>query len=351
MPKLTGTERVFKAVRRQEPDVVPTFEMDIHIDVIQAIKPGLDYVEFCDYMYLDAVVYFDQKSLKWEMLDEAKGVARSEWGNISRFTGAAQFIPVLREPVIKSEKDLDNYVPPDPDLPFRYTAIEEGVKRFKGKRAVIAVVLDPFRILAMYLRGEVELFKDMIRNPDMVERMSEIARDYALRYVKNCIDIGVDIIWNGGDWAITQSPFVSREFTKRFLIPGLKRIVDYCHSRGVPCLEHSDGNLRPILDLMVGTGIDALHPIDPIAGMDLGEVKAEYGDRICLMGNVECGELLSWGTKEDVRRAVKECIGKAGKGGGYICMSSNSIHGAVNPENYVEMVKAIRDYGKYPISI
>jgi len=85
--------------------------------------------------------------------------------------------------------------------------------------------------------------------------------------------------------------------------------------------------------------------------MDLGEVKAEYGDRICLMGNVECGELLSWGTKEDVRRAVKECIGKAGKGGGYICMSSNSIHGAVNPENYVEMVKAIRDYGKYPISI
>ncbi|GAG83986.1 unnamed protein product, partial [marine sediment metagenome] len=68
-------------------------------------------------------------------------------------------------------------VPPDPDLPFRYTAIEEGVKRFKGKRAVIAVVLDPFRILAMYLRGEVELFKDMIRNPDMVERMSEIARE------------------------------------------------------------------------------------------------------------------------------------------------------------------------------
>ena len=69
------------------------------------------------------------------------------------------------------------------------------------------------------------------------------------------------------------------------------------------------------------------------------------------MGNIECGELLSWGTKEDVRQAVKECIRKAGKGGGHICMSSNSIHGAVNPENYVEMIKAIRDYGKYPISI
>jgi len=48
---------------------------------------------------------------------------------------------------------------------------------------------------------------------------------------------------------------------------------------------------------------------------------------------------------------VRECIDKAGKGGGYICMSSNTIHGAVNPENYVEMVRAIRDYGKYPLSL
>ena len=102
---------------------------------------------------------------------------------------------------------------------------------------------------------------------------------------------------------------------------------------------------------MVETGIDALNPIDPVAGMDLGDMKARYGDKICLMGNVDCGNLLSYGTKEEVRSAVKECIRKAGKGGGYICMSSNSIHGAVNPENYTEMVRAIREYGKYPLTL
>ena len=97
------------------------------------------------------------------------------------------------------------------------------------------------------------------------------------------------------------------------------------------------------------TGIDALHPIDPIAGMDLGEVKIEYGDRICLMGNVECGELLSWGTKKDVRKTVKECIRKAGKGGGLICMSSNSVHSGVKPENYLAMVETVKKYGEYPL--
>ncbi|MDP6127412.1 MAG: uroporphyrinogen decarboxylase family protein [Dehalococcoidales bacterium] len=101
---------------------------------------------------------------------------------------------------------------------------------------------------------------------------------------------------------------------------------------------------------MMETGIDGLHPIDTITGMNLGDMKARYGNRICLMGNVGCGNLLSFGTREEVREAVKECIQKAGKRGGYICMSSNTIHGAVNPENYIEIVKAIRKYGKYPLS-
>jgi uroporphyrinogen decarboxylase len=330
--------------------MVPTFETDIHTKVIQAIKPGLDYVEFCQYMDLDAVVYFDMKGLRWETVDQARGLRRSEWGNISAFSGAAEFNPVLREPAIKAEADLDHFVLPDPDRPDRFAEMEKGVKRFKGDKAVIAAVLDPFRILTNYLRGEAELFRDMIRNPDMVERMSQMARSYTRRYLQNCIEVGVDIILNAGDYAVTQAPFVSRGLTERFLIPGLKQSVDLAHGQGLPCLEHSDGNLMPIVDLMVATGIDGLHPIDPIAGMDLGDMKARYGDSVCLMGNVDCGNLLSFGTREEVSKAVQDCLRKAGKGGGYICMSSNTIHGAVNPENYVEMIKAIREYGRYPLA-
>jgi uroporphyrinogen-III decarboxylase len=66
---------------------------------------------------------------------------------------------------------------------------------------------------------------------------------------------------------------------------------------------------------------------------------------------VDCAYILTWGTLEQVREEVKRCIRQAARGGGFICMSSNSIHSAVKPENYVEMVRAIHDYGKYPISI
>ena len=67
-------------------------------------------------------------------------------------------------------------------------------------------------------------------------------------------------------------------------------------------------------------------------------------------GNVDCAYLLPDGTTDEVREAVRKCIMQAGKGGGYICGTSNSVHPTVKPENYVAMVEAIKEYGKYPLS-
>lgn len=114
-------------------------------------------------------------------------------------------------------------------------------------------------------------------------------------------------------------------------------------------MKHTDGNLWPIMDDIVDTGLDALDPLEPMAGMDIGKVKERYGDRIALAGNVDCGELLSRGTTEDVVEAVKETIAKASPGGGHILASSNSIHPAVKPENYRAMVEAAKEFGQYPL--
>ena len=51
------------------------------------------------------------------------------------------------------------------------------------------------------------------------------------------------------------------------------------------------------MDDIVETNIDGLNPMEPVAGMDIGEVKQKYGDRICLIGNIDCGNLLSNGKK------------------------------------------------------
>jgi len=346
---MNGLERVMTALRIQEPDRVPHFER-VANRVREAILPGASEEDFIEHLDLDGVRFIDRThSWSYEMVDEGKKIKRDQWGGLVRYTSEDN--PVPMEPAIKSEKDLEMYVLPDPDEEWRYDYLRQLVKRFKGERAIVVGVTDIFALGRENFLGDVGYFRAMVKNPDFIDRASEVILDYQLRYMRNCIDLGVDIFWVNGDWAMTERPMVSRQFTEKFLAPPLKKLVDYAHSRGVPVIKHTDGNIWPIYDTIIDAGVDGLHPIDPMAGMDIGEAKAKFGDKVCLCGNVSCAFSLVSGTEEEVRQETREVIRKAGKGGGLICMSSNSVHSGVNPKNYLAMVRAIREFGRYPLSL
>ena len=236
-------------------------------------------------------------------------------------------------------------------LPSLSRKTSTSSRAYPAGRAIVVGVTDVFALGRENFIGDVGYFRAMVKNPGLIERVNEMLLGYQMRFARNCIELGADVLWLNGDWAMTEKPMVSREFTERFLAPPIKKVVDYAHSRGVPCIKHTDGNIWPIYDIILDTGVDGLNPIDPMAGMDIGEAKAKFGDRVCLCGNVSCAFSLVSGTVEEVRQETREVIRKAGKGGGLICMSSNSIHSGVKPENYVAMVKAIREFGQYPLSL
>jgi uroporphyrinogen decarboxylase len=104
----------------------------------------------------------------------------------------------------------------------------------------------------------------------------------------------------------------------------------------------------PILEDLLTLGMAGLHPIQQ-AAMDIGKVKALYGRRICILGNIDLDYTLTRGTPEEVEREVRERIAVAGEGGGYIITSANSLPDYCKTENVWAMSKAIRKYGKYPL--
>lgn len=161
-------------------------------------------------------------------------------------------------------------------------------------------------------------------------------------------EAGVDAIFVTDDYADRKGPFMSPKLFGEFELENLKKIVRIGRKYGIPVLKHSDGNLYPILDDIIDSGINCLHPIEPNV-MDLADVKKKYGHKICLAGNVDCKYVLPFGSEEDVRRDVRRCIDAAGEGGGFILTSSNSLHANVKPENILIMVDEARKYGRYPL--
>jgi uroporphyrinogen decarboxylase len=83
--------------------------------------------------------------------------------------------------------------------------------------------------------------------------------------------------------------------------------------------------------------------------MDIAEAKAKLGDRLCLVGNIDCVEVLVSAGRDEVVSTVRETLRIAAPGGGYILSSSNSIHSDVKPENYLAMVEAGLEFGVYSV--
>ena len=95
---------------------------------------------------------------------------------------------------------------------------------------------------------------------------------------------------------------------------------------------------------MLGT-----YPITPASPLlhTLAGFKERYGKRVCLIGNVDCIEVLTSGSRDAVVEDVRRCLREGAANGGYMLSSSNAFHSATRPENFVAMVEALRRFGGY----
>jgi uroporphyrinogen decarboxylase len=344
MAEMTSTERVLAVLRREEPDRIPHFEWAVDRKVREMLCPGSSYEEFVVRLEWDAILA--APDFKKEQV--GPDLWKNEWGIVRRYTGEESMFPV--DGPIRTLADLDRYEPPDPRAEGRYASIEGIVREFKGKKAIGVHLNDVFS-LPRYLLGFNELMLAFADCPRLVEGLVELSVNVNLAMAREVAARGADFVFTGDDYASAQQPFVSPAVFRKILYPGLKRVVTGCKDLGLRVIKHTDGNIRPLLDMIVDSGIDCLDPIDPVGGMDMGEMKARYGSRIALKGNVDCAGTLAFGTVKDVIEETRETIRSAAPGGGFILSSSNSIHSSVPPGNYLAMLHALRMYGKYPISL
>ena len=345
---MNGYKRIVAALQHEQPDRIPIMELSIHPKVLEGLCPGCDLFDMVERMDLDGVCV-GLAGIGPPRTGQRPAYYVSEWG--VRFGRTTENYHPIEGP-IKSEADLDNFVPPDPNIDGLLDHVREAVRRFKGKRFIAyPTPHGPDFMSAAIMRNLPQFLVDLIENPKLAHRILKMVSDYHCTLARRAIEAGADGVVLAGDWAFNSGPFMSPAHFKEFVLPYFKRCIDVCHEAGAYAIKHTDGNLWPIMDMIADSGIDALNPIQPDAGMDIGEVKQKYGDRLCLAGNINCGHTLSEAPVEEVQREVKEAIRKAGPGGGYIMMSSNSLHSSVKPGNYRAMVEATREYGRYPLDI
>ena len=126
----------------------------------------------------------------------------------------------------------------------------------------------------------------------------------------------------------------------------LVRLVAGYRELGFYVIKHTDGNTLPILDSLMEARPHALHSLDPQGGVDIAELKKRIGDKVCLIGNVNCG-LMDTGTDEQVIESARYALKHGMPGGGYIFSTSNCVYTGMPLRRYELILDIWRREGNY----
>jgi uroporphyrinogen decarboxylase len=187
----------------------------------------------------------------------------------------------------------------------------------------------------------------MSDDPEGLKREASANVDAALARAEQFAKYGgLDGFALCADYCFNTGPFMSPSQFSEFVTPYLARLIQGYRDMGFYTIKHTDGNIMPILDQLVQANPHALHSLDPQGGVDIAEVKRLYGDRVCLIGNVNCG-LLDTGTEEEVIESARYALRHGMPGGGYIFSTSNCIYTGMRLARYELMLDVWRKEGNY----
>jgi uroporphyrinogen decarboxylase len=169
------------------------------------------------------------------------------------------------------------------------------------------------------------------------ERMERIAH----------LDIRPDFLFCGSSGSLVfQSPAMFRELA----LPVLKRATELAHDLGIPTHVHSCGPQREMVRMAAQeTMLTVIDPLEvpPMGDCDLAELKAHFGDKIVLKGNLHTTSVMLHGSTSDVVAASQRAIDAAGAGGGFILSTGDQCGRDTPDANLLAMVETARTYGRY----
>ncbi len=191
------------------------------------------------------------------------------------------------------------------------------------------------------LRGMQQALLDLIDAPDFVHRLMEKGATYAIERGKFLIDCGLRILRLND--SVGNMSVVSPRIWKEFVYPHMKDVCDelhaYCPDAKIYC--HICGNVLPIVEPLVETGLDCIAPLDPLGGFSVADVRARVGDQFVLMGGVNTMSFVN-SSVDEIRAEAERCIEEGNRGGAFVLGSGCALPGDTKRENLKTLVDAAR---------
>ncbi len=229
--------------------------------------------------------------------------------------------------------------------------INKRLKNFPTDEIVPCCHLDPILEPLWQGLGLGLLIKLIRKNKSKIQHYIELRTKKLITAAKLNAETDFDVFFICDDTALKNTTMINPKYHRELIIPAYKQAVQILKKAGKYVCFHSDGFTEPYFEGLIEAGFSGVESLEPMAGMNLKHLKEVYGDKLCLIGNIDVSQLLPYGTKDEVVNAVKKCIRDAGEGGGYMLSPCTDITNSCKLENVLAMICATKKYGEYPLKL
>ena len=341
---MTSLERVLTTLGHREPDRVPLFllltlhgakELGLSIQDYFAraeqvaegqIRLRAKYEHDCLYSFFHAALELEA------------------WGGetVFRVDGPPNAAgPIVRQP----EQILQLEPPAIRDCPALRKVLEATAQlkvRSGGEAPIIGVVMSPFSLPVMQM-GFGPYLELVHERPELFQRLMEVNEAFCVEWANAQLAAGATAICYFDP--VSSSTIIPRPLYLRTGFPVACRTLARIH--GPAAIHLASGRCLPIAADVAQTGCAVL---GVSADEDLAALKTACAGKLTLLGNLN-GIALCRASPKEAEAAVKTCVAKAGRGGGFI-LSDN--HGEIPwqmPDEILHAVsQAVRQWGSYPLS-
>lgn len=254
----------------------------------------------------------------------------------------------LKEPVVKTEADIEKLKPVNPHKDGKLPVLLEALCKIRDRIGDVADIgasmTAPFTVAASVL-GTEDLLRWMIKKPESLHKLMKIITANNREYIKALGKLGFG---TGFCDPVSSTSVIQlkhyREFSLPYFTENVQDVIKYCGSH--PTI-HICGKSRELWEDVVKSGIGNFS-IDNCE--DLTEAKQVMGDNVVITGNVPPVDVIYLGTEEDIRKSVRNCVQKAWNSKcGYILCTGCQIPKGTKTENIDAFMKWGRYYAHMPI--
>ena len=129
---------------------------------------------------------------------------------------------------------------------------------------------------------------------------------------------------------------LSPEHFRRYIRPSYERIMKPARDAGVPIHMHSDGDIRLLVDDIIGSGVEVINLQDLVNGIDW--IAQKFRGKTAVELDIDRQDIIPHGTPEQIDSLIREEVEKISTPQGGLAM----VH-EVDPGVPLANIKAVMD--------